>query len=177
MGWKICKFLICLLLILSHTQCGIYSLTGASISSDVKTISIPPFYNNAALGPSYMNILFTERLKSYFQQNTSLTVISENGDLNMEGSIENYTLAPIAPSAATGQNTVGFSSQNRITITISVSYTNTKDEAFNFTNKSFSFFQDFDPNTQSLTQNEERYLRDIFDKIILDIFNSTIANW
>ena len=103
-----------------------------------------------------MNILFTERLKSYFQQNTSLTVISENGDLNMEGSIENYTLAPIAPSAATGQNTVGFSSQNRITITISVSYTNTKDEAFNFTNKSFSFFQDFDPNTQSLTQNERK---------------------
>ena len=177
MGWKICKIILYSFLILLHTQCGIYSLTGASISSDVKTISIPPFYNNAALGPASMNILFTEKLKSYFQQNTSLTFIPENGDLHIEGSIENYTLTPIAPSAVTGQNTVGYSSQTRITITVSVSYTNTKDETFNFTNKSFSFFKDFDPNTQALTQNEESYLKEIFDKITLDIFNATIANW
>ncbi|MEQ9007488.1 MAG: hypothetical protein RLP12_06370, partial [Ekhidna sp.] len=52
--------------------CGVYSFTGASISPDTKTISISTFYNNAPLGPSNMSAIFTENIKDYFQQNTSL---------------------------------------------------------------------------------------------------------
>ena len=72
------------------TNCGIYSFTGASISPDVKTISIQTFFNNAQLGPANMSILFTEGLKDYFQQNTSLAIVDNEGHLQFDGYIDNY---------------------------------------------------------------------------------------
>ena len=45
-----------------------------------------------------------------------------------------------------------------------------------FKDKSFSFYADF-PNTQDLTAARESLERRIFDQIMLDIFNVTVANW
>ena len=43
--------------------------------------------------------------------------------------------------------------------------------------KSFSFFKDFNQNTEELSSNEQEFLDEIFDQIILDIFNASVANW
>ena len=83
------------LILLSLFGCGVYSFTGASISPEVKTISIQTFYNNAPLGPANMSNLFTEKLKDYFQQNTSLTLTNDEGDLQFDGYIDNYTITPV----------------------------------------------------------------------------------
>ncbi|MEQ8880304.1 MAG: hypothetical protein RLQ12_11755, partial [Cyclobacteriaceae bacterium] len=75
---------IALLIALIPTGCGIYSFSGASISSDIKTISILNFPNEATLGPSTMSVTFIEKIKDYYQQNTNLAIVDENGDLQIE---------------------------------------------------------------------------------------------
>jgi hypothetical protein len=167
-----------LLLVLSLgfiTNCGVYSFTGASISPDVKTISIQTFYNNAPLGPSNMSVLFTESVKDYFQQNTSLELIDNNGDLQLDGFITNYTITPVAATSSGQNDGLDFSALSRITITVNASYINVKDPSFDF-DRSFSFFKDYD-NTIDLSGNEESFVEEIFDQIILDIFNASVANW
>ena len=168
--------LIVLLTFLSFaTGCGVYSFTGASISADIKTISIQTFYNNAPLGPSNMSVLFTESVKDYFQQNTSLELADSNGDLQIDGFISNYTVTPVAATASGRNDGVDFSALSRITITVSASYINLKDPSFDF-DRTFSFFKDYD-NTLDLSSNEEAFVEEIFDQIILDIFNASVANW
>ena len=165
---------IFLLALALSTSCGVYSFTGASISPDVKTISIQTFYNNAPLGPSNMTVLFTEKIKDYFQQNTSLEIVDANGDLQLDGFITNYTITPVAANVGT-QNQGDFSALSRITITVSATYVNVQDPTYDF-DQNFSFFKDYDTQTD-LSANEEQFVEEIFDQIILDIFNASVANW
>ena len=157
--------------------CGVYSFTGASISPEVKTISFQDFFNNSPLGPSNMSVLFTEKIKDYFERNTSLEIVDENGDLEIEGTIENFSLSPVAPTAEGGRNAQYFTGLTRLTVRVNASYLNKTDEQFNFENKSFSFYKDFDQNTEELSSNEQEFVEEIFDQIVLDIFNSSVANW
>ncbi|MEQ8241038.1 MAG: LPS assembly lipoprotein LptE [Cyclobacteriaceae bacterium] len=173
MNWKVSN--LCVVLLLLSQGCGVYSFTGASISPSIKTISIGTFYNNASLGPSNMTVLFTESIKDYYQQNTSLSLVETNGDLQFEGYISDYTITPVTANAA-GTDGPDYASLSRITIRVFCSYVNTQDDEFNF-EKTFSFFRDFDQNTEDLSSNEEAFVEEIFDQIILDIFNASVANW
>jgi hypothetical protein len=163
------------LLLVPMMGCGVYSFTGASISPDVKTISIATFYNNAPLGPSNMSVLFTESIKDYFQQNTNLQLVDDNGDLQLDGYISNYTVTPVGANASGSDQRADLSELTRITITVHATYVNTKDDQFDF-DKNFSFFQDFGPNTD-LSAEEQALVEEIFDQIIIDIFNASVANW
>lgn len=157
--------------------CGIYSFTGASISPDVKTISIQYFYNDSGNGPPSLQQTFTEEIRDYYTQNTSLEFVKNNGDLQLEGLITGYTVSPVAVTASGNPNQLDNASVQRLTITVKVSYANLKDETFDFQNKSFSFFSDFDPATTTLTAEEDQLIEIITDQIIVDIFNATVANW
>ena len=169
--------IISVLLIFFLFGCGVYSFTGASISPEIKTISINNFFNNSSLGPANMSVLFTEKLKDYFQRNTSLTLVEEDADLVIEGTIEDFSLAPVAPTAEGGRNAQYFSGLTRLTLRVNASYLNKQDDQFNYDNKSFSFYKDFNQNTEELSSNEQEFVEEIFDQIILDIFNSSVANW
>ena len=152
-----------------------YSFTGVAITAE--TISIQQFYNDAEGGPPDMSQTFTNKLKDYYLSNTNLGLVEEEGELQLEGAITGYRLSPIAPTAnnndAFGGNT---SALTRLTITVQVTYANTTDDQFDFENKSFSFYKDFDSD-QNLTTIEAQLLDEIFDQIILDIFNASVANW
>ena len=158
-------------------SCGVYSFTGASISPEIKTVSIETYFNNSPLGPSNMSILFTEKLKDYFQKNTSLVLVESDGDLQLEGAIDDFSTSPVAPTADGGKNSQYFTGLTRLTIRVSSTYFNTRDDQFNYENKSFSFYKDFDQNNEELSSNEQEFMDEIFDQIILDIFNSSVANW
>lgn len=175
MNWKTSIFILVTFAVL-NTSCGVYSFTGASISPNVKTISIQTFYNNSPLGPSNMSAVFTERIKDYYLKNTSLVLVNGEGDLQLEGSINNYTLTPVAVSANEDPSKVDLTSLTRITIYISATYTNLEDDQFDF-DQTFSFYKDFDQNREDLSANEEEFVNEIFDQIIFDIFNSSVANW
>ena len=171
----ILPFLIFIAATLLHSSCGIYSFTG--VSTTAKNISIQEFYNNADLGPANMGQTFTNSLKTYFIQNTSLSVVPDEGQLQLEGEIMDFKLTPISPTATATSATQGFNAAStRITITIKATYVDTNDDKLSFKNKTFSFYKDF-TNDQNLSDVQEQYVKDIFDRIINDIFNATVANW
>jgi hypothetical protein len=123
-----------------------------------------------------MSAVFTEKIKDYYQQNTSLTLVDDEGDLQLEGAITNYTLSPVAPSASQNSDQIDYTSLTRITITVSCAYVNIQDDQYDF-DRNFSFFVDFDQNTTDLASNEDDFVDEIFEQIIMDIFNSSVANW
>src|SRR5687768_11095102 len=97
MTWKNKLFgglFTCLALVFSG--CGVYSFTGANISPDIKTVSIPNFQNQANQGPANLSQVFSEQLRDYFQRNTSLTQVRTNADLQFEGAIIGYEVVPAA---------------------------------------------------------------------------------
>lgn len=154
-----------------------YSFTGAAISPEVKTMSVEQFYNNALLGPSDMNNMFSEKLRQYFERNTSLRSVSESGDLQFSGQIESYVLSPVAPQASGNEDTPDYAALTRLTLEISVTYINVHDDTFDFEGKNFSFFKDFDQNRVDLNTKERDFVEEIMDQIVIDIFNQSLANW
>ena len=172
---KSALFLLAAITLLSSIEsCGVYSFSG--IGTSAKNISIQDFYNNADLGPANMGQQFTNTLKNYFIQNSSLSVVRDEGELQMEGEITNYALTPIAPTATSDPNALSTSSSTRLTITVKVTYVNTLDETMSFKDKSFSFYKDF-PNDQNISDIEESLVRQIFERLVNDIFNASVANW
>lgn len=152
--------------------CGIYSFSGASISPEIKTISIQNFDNETGLGPARLSQLFTEKMKEYFLQNTNLKLVKSDGDLQLEGAIVGYSLGPVGAQSV-GNLQQG--QQNRLAMTVKVKFINTKDESQDFT-KDVSNYDDF-PATQTLGAEENTKIEVISEKIVLDIFNASVANW
>ena len=170
-------FGLALVVITLFSGCGNYSFTGISIDyNEVKTISISTFFNDSGGGPPNMSQLFTESLKDYFQQNSELLLVNYDGDLQLEGSITRYTLRPVAPTASNTAGATSSGSLQRLEIQVSANYVHTKDDTQSY-KKSFSFFADYDPNSQSLTAAEPELIDVIFEQIIFDIFNASVANW
>ncbi|WKN31133.1 LptE family protein [Porifericola rhodea] len=167
--------LICVLALFCQA-CGVYSFSGASLSPEVKTISIQNFFNDSGGGPANISQVFTENIKDYYQQNTNLTLIDENGDLLLEGNITRYDFTPVAPRSSGSNEVADVASLMRLNITVNVTYINTTDDEFNFDNRSFSFFSDFNAE-QDPSSVEDELIEEIFDQIIFDIFNASVANW
>lgn len=164
---------IALFCLVGLASCGVYSFTGASISPDTKTISVPNFLDRSASSPPYLAQTFSEKTREYYQRNTNLSLVNRDGDLNVEGTISQYSITPVAPTG-TGNGTER-AAQTRLTIAVKVKFTNSKNKEQNF-DQSFSFYQDFDQ-TRTLTSVERELIDVISDQIILDIFNKTVANW
>jgi len=153
--------------------CISYSFTGAATTA--KTIQVDDFFNNTDLGPANLGQLFTNRLKDYYQQNSSLKVVSESGELQIEGTIVRYSIDPIAPAAGTS-TTGDLAALTRLTIAVRVNYVDTIEPKNNFKDRNFSFYADF-PSDQDFNSVQENLQRRITDQIYIDIFNATLANW
>jgi len=151
------------------TSCGIYSFTGAAVSPDTKTISVDYILNESGQGPPRLAQTFTEKLRDYYQSNSSLKLVKQDGDLQVTGNIVGYEISPIAPTANE------LASSNRLTIRVDINFINTKDTTQNI-KKQFSFYDDYNAN-QSLSTVENDKIEVISTQIVFDIFNSTLANW
>jgi hypothetical protein len=169
-------FLVLILLVFSG--CSIkYSFTGTNINYELtKTFSVENFFNDSGGGPANMEQRFTEALKEYYQRNTQLQLIKNNGDLQFLGAINRYTLTPISAVSSGDSNLPDRAGQMRLTIGVEVEYINLKNEEENL-KKNFSFFQDYDPRTTTLLDVENELVQEIFKNIIQDIFTATVANW
>lgn len=160
---------ILLMIAISVQSCGVYSFTPAKIDPNLKTITIQNFVMNTAGGPANMALSLTEKLKEYYQRNTSLKLKASNGDLFLEGTIIGYEITPVANTASDK------AAMNRLTITLNVRFVNSKDENQSF-EKEFSFYQDFNQE-QTISQVEGTLVPKILDQLILNIFNDTAAQW
>ncbi len=158
------------ILLLFLTSCSVnYSMTGASISPEVKTITIRFFQKTAGLGPASLGQTFTESLKDKFVSQTNLLLTDRDADLTLEGNIPGYTISPLAIQANET------AAKNRLSITVNVKFTNLKDEKQNF-ETSFSRFSDFESSLNIATI-EDQLIKEINEQLIDDIFNKAVINW
>ena len=164
------KYFIFFILTLILNGCKVnYSMSGASIAPDVKTITIKYFTKTASLGPTTLSQVFTERLKEKFLTQSSLTIQNGNSDLTLEGTISSYVISPQAIQA----NEIA--ATNRLSITVNVKFTNLKDEKQNY-ETTFSHYSDY-PSSQNITSIEDKLINDITDQLVDDIFNKSVINW
>ena len=156
--------------LLSTSSCKMgYSFQGGSIPPEAKTVSVPYFQNFAPLTNPTLSQSLTEALKDYFNSRTRLALTAKGGDLNFEGSITAYATAPIAIQSNDQ------AAQNRLTITISVKYSNRFDEKKNF-ETTFTRYADYS-STQSLSSVESGLIDDIDKQLVQDIYNKAFNNW
>lgn len=162
--------LFCLIFLIALAGCKIkYSLSGATIPPEAKTISIAYFANNTSLGAPSLSQRFTEKLKDMVSSQTSLGLVSQNGDLQFSGYLADYNVAPVAIQST------DLAAKNRLTITVNVKYFNKFEETKNF-EQSFTRFADFNA-TESLSSKEQELVQEIFRQITEDVFNRAFNNW
>lgn len=151
-------------------SCGIYSFTGTSIQPDVKSVTINYFeYTAPKVNPSLSNMM-TEAIQEKFTKLTKLEQVDMDGDLEIRGTVTGYDVKATAVSASEQ------ATQNRLTVSVKVSFMNRKYPEDDFDDKGFSAYADFDA-TQSLDAVESGLCEEIVEQLCEDIFNATVANW
>ncbi len=164
------KIIVAYLLLLITTQsCSIYSFTGGS-TGDAETIQIDYFPNNAILVEPTVSQKFTDALRDLFTRQTNLSLTTAGGDLYFEGEITDYKIIPITATADQR------AAQNRLTIAVRVRFYNKLIEEDDF-EKTFSFYSDFDANSQLIGGVLETALEEIFERLTQDIYNASVAKW
>lgn len=170
---KLAKKLSLIILFIGFTSvifssCRVYTFRDVSIPSDVKTIKIEPFINQAR----YVNPQLTSRLGEAFQlkvvRQTRLTrTNSDDAHYQVGGYISNYD---VTTAGISGQQTA----TNRLTVSVHITFRNT------LTNKTdeYDVSRNFDfPANLSLTQAEAQLLDDIIRNMSDEIFNRIFSNW
>lgn len=149
--------------------CGMYSFSGASISPEIKTFSVQYFANRASLVQPTLSQAFTERIKDRFISQTSLRQLDRDGDIQFEGYISDYRAQPVAIQ---GTETAAL---NRLSISVLVKFTNTKDATQNF-ESTFTRYADYD-SQKSLAEVELTLIDEVNKQLVDDVFNKAVSNW
>ena len=157
-----------ILLLVILTSCTIsYKFNGAAIDyNTTKTISIAEFPIRAALVYPPLGPAFNEALKDIYTRQTRLSMVKTGGDLQVEGEITGYDLSPQAVTED------AYASQTRLTISVKVRYTNTKNPNLNV-DQTFRAYS----SSQMLTQVQDELISQIVDELAELIFNATVGSW
>jgi len=170
------KKLLSLMVVISamvYSSCTI-RLDAASIPPDMKTINVEFFENNAPLVVNNLSQAFTEALKERIRSQSRLSIVRGEGDAVMQGAITGFSYAPVSVQA-TNNNTAPLATATRLTITVSVKYTNNKDKKMSPDfEQSFSRYTDF---TGDINSQEQNLIRIINQQLTEDIFNKAFSNW
>jgi len=146
-----------------------YSFTGASISPQVKTISVQYFQNRASLVQPGLSQYITDALIDKCKAQTNLDLINGTGDVNFEGEITDYNTRPLTVAADAR------AAMNRFTITVRVKFINAADPDLSY-EQSFSRYEDYD-SSLDLSQVEKELSDKIVELLVEDIFNKAFVNW
>ena len=106
---------ISLIVTLLLQGCAIYSFSGTSLSSEVKTFSIQCL-SEVALGPPDLSEKFIEKLSSELLQR-SLKQVETQGNIQFEAIITQFKYEPVAPSSSEGKDKAN---KTRLTIKMKV---------------------------------------------------------
>lgn len=157
-------------LLVFATSCKIrYGFNLVSIDERIKTVSINYFESYAPLAPPYYSQKITESLKDIFINQTNLDLVAQSGHIQFSGEVTNYTNTPVAIS---GDQTAA---QNKLSITVKVTFVNTFDETKNFT-QNFTQFTTY-PSEQNLSDVEETLIDEINEQLVQTIFNKAVGDW
>ena len=148
-----------------------YTLNGSAINYDIyKTIDIGDFPIRASLVYPPLQQTVENELLNYVTRNTRLQEVdANNADLKMTGEITGYSLSPQAVG------TDAYATETRLTITVHVKYTDSKNPA-NDIDQSFSAYRQFDA-SMMLTDVQDQLCQEISEELVNLIFNATLGNW
>ena len=169
----IARYIIVILAATLAAACGYkvtYNLTGGSIPPDAKTFSVAYFPNNAPMVAPTLSTTLTEALRDKFSRQTRLQQVDEGGDFAFEGEITNYSSTTASVSSG------DYALQNRLTITVKVTFTNAIDQTLSFNNKSCSSYADYD-SSQLLLDVQDQLIEEIVEKLVNDIYMAAAGNW
>ena len=148
--------------------CGVYSFTGAHIEG--KTINIHVLENRARNVVPTLSPTLTDKIRSRILSQTGLSPVTATGaDYDLSGSITSYEVI------VSGVQNTQQAAKNRLTITVSITFTNKLNDKNSF-DQSFSRFSDFDA-TQNLQNVQAALIEDIGNQLADDIFNKAFVNW
>ncbi len=160
-----------LLLTITLCSCKVYTFTGASVSPDLKSISIENFINRSQNGNTAITQDLTDKLKNRLVQETPLRLVNADGDLQFKGVLTGYVVSSQAPTG--GATPLG--AINRLTMTVTVECINNNNDELSWS-APFSRFADY-PSTTNLLQVERELWDNINRQIVDDIFNRAFVNW
>jgi len=158
---------------LALSGCGAYNFTGGDVGT-AQTFQVNYFQNYASQSPGStfdpgLDRDFTLALQDLILNQTSLDLVSSNGDLLYEGEIVEYRVSPMTATAEQR------AAQNRLTISVNVRFFNRTKEDSDW-EKRFSFYYDYPANAQLSSVRDEAH-QIIFERIDQDIFNASLADW
>lgn len=160
------RYLVMMLVLLG---CKSYSFTGASISPDIKTITIAQFQNNASIVNPLLSPVISEKMRDKFLSQTTLKLVNTDGDVKISGFITGYNVTPVAFQ---GNQT---NALNRLTITIKVQFQNKVNPKENW-EQIFSNYSDFSA-ANNFTVVEPQLTDEITRQLVDNIFNKAFVNW
>lgn len=163
-------YLLCIVLLFFMSGCGIYSLGGAKVPEAMKTVTVLFFENNAPLVVPALSQQFTEALKERIRNQSRLSIVRADGDGTFEGRITDYSIRP----TSVGSNDLA--GQVRVSITVSVKYTNSLDETQSF-EEPFTAFRDVSIQGRTLESQQTVVIADVNKQLTENIFNRAFANW
>ena len=166
---KICLLLLLIPLMVLNS-CSV-KLNGASIPPEMKTVTVQFFENNAAMVVPNLSQDFTEALKLRIRNQTRLSITQTDAHAIFEGRITGYDIRPIALQ----NNNAPTAGGNRITIKVSVKYTNNLNPKQSF-EEPFERFKVFKL-VGSLQSMEPALIKDVTAQLTEDIFNRAFAQW
>ncbi len=146
-----------------------YSLSGGTVPASAKTLSVAALEARAPLCTPQSAQAVTEAVRNLMQAQTPLNLASSDGDIAYEGAITGYDVQPVAIQA---NETAAL---NRLTITVSIQYTNKADSKAD-SDFTVSRFADY-PSNQDLSAVEGALVEEIGKQLAQDIFDRTLGNW
>lgn len=168
MTYKQIAVILLIALIGVGSSCSV-SFKGSSINADLKTYYVGQFKVAAPNAPATINQTFAESLKDKISRESRLAYTEDAPDIEFNGSVVSFNVEAKAPQP--GERTAF----NRLTVTVSVEYTNHKNKDDHWT-RTFSHFEDFGAE-ENLLQRQDELITVIFNQILEDIFNQAFNNW
>ena len=133
------------------------------------TIQIDFFENSSALASSTVSASFTESLRDLMQAQTSLDLVSENGDVVFSGNIKEYKISPVNIQAGSEA-----AAQNRLTMVVTVNEYFPLNDSLALNNHSFSAFVDYN-SSEEFNNIEESLIESLNYQLTQDIFDKAFG--
>lgn len=165
---------ICILPLFFFTSCwptSVSVIDKGGKPEEWKTFSLQTLENKAPNAPLNFPVSLSESIKDGIQNNTNLLLNSETGkgEVYIEGSVNNYSIMPVAMQD--GDN----AAKNRLTVGAQFTFYISKPKEDQMT-LTVSRFVDYESGTD-LSTVENTLLDEISKQIVQDVINKLLSNW
>lgn len=145
------------------------NFTGGVIDSELKSLNVELFGNEADISVPYLGQEITRRLQDQFLSRSSLRLSPSDPDVILSGAVVRYSIAPVAISG--GEVAV----QNRLTIGVRVRYENLRrpDDSWE---RNFEQFVDYG-SSANFASIEKSLIETATDQLAQNIFTESLGKW